>query len=237
MWSAIIILIIVFIYGYQLEKRIRSIEETRGPSYSQRFWIDPSEAILKYDKLGDVLGIKSIKEGKSYDKWTKEDKDKWNKNYSKDFFNDISLHITYLQSENAYFVKAGSNSPYFSYRDSTNNYVYSKIIAGDKDGFKNNIEFVVYDRLMKDKEGKYHWVITPCIKFSDGAFKGKSDFINLCDFPIFSADRSDEFVRKFGFEVKRSGGDDFYEDDFGEHHSILTEVEYKKNGVIFRYFY
>ena len=92
--------------------------------------------------------------------------------------------------------------------------------------------------MIKHDQGKYSWVLTPCLKYRDEKIiGGKREFTALCDFPLFRTDLTDEEVKKLGFEVERRGGDDIYEDSFGEKHSIPTEIKYKRNGVEIRYVY
>lgn len=242
MWLTLLIAVVLGYYIYKLEKRVRSIEETRGPEYSHRFSINVFDAILKHDKFGKIAGIKSANDGKDYKDWTKEDKIKWEKDKKlREMLWPSSLvSLNYLVSENAYFVSTNKNNPNFIHRDSNCNLLYSDIVIGDKDGFKDHIEFSIYERLIKYDEGKYGWVLTPCLQYRDDHIldiNKSHTFTTLCDFPLFRTDLSDEEAKKLGFEVERRGGDDIYEDSFGEIQSIPTEIKFKKNGVEIRYVY
>ena len=70
---------IIYQYIYQVERRVRSIESTRGPGYSNRFTVFASDAILKNKKFGELTDIKSIIESKEFKNWSKQDKDRWDK--------------------------------------------------------------------------------------------------------------------------------------------------------------
>ncbi len=146
--------------------------------------------------------------------------------------------MTYLPGENCYFVTTYKNFPSLSPRDSTSNLLYSAIVVGDENGFEDHIELNIYERFLKCAQGQYEWVITPCLDYRDDKIiGGKRDFQILCDFPHFKENKDNDQMKQLGFEVERHGGDDFYEDSFGENHSIPTKVKYKKNGVEIRYVY
>jgi|SRR3989344_1458411 len=237
MWLTIFVAVILGYYVYQLEKRLRSIEETRGPGYSHWFSINASEALSKNKKFMEMIEIKSGAEGKDYDEWTKAEKDKWGK-YPEELMNRLRVTVTYLASENAYFVSTFQGTPRIIHRDDikTNGLIYSAVVAGDEQGIKTNMEFDIYERLLH-KGDRREWVITPCIRYNEGIFKYDTNkFEALCDFPHFSEKKDDE-LEKLGFKIEREGGDDIYEDPFGEKHSIPTEIKYKKNGVEIRYVY
>lgn len=238
MWLTILLALILGYYIYQVEKRVGSIEETRGPGYSHWFSVNVLDAVLKHKKFGEITGIKSASDGKAYKDWSKADKDRWHKNFAEKIADKTRVTINYLQPENAYFVRTYKTNPTIAQRDSNTNLLYSAIVVGDEDGFKDNIDFSIYERLIKYDKGNYGWVLTPCLEYQDGKiFDGKREFTALCDFPLFRTDLTDEEVKKLGFEVERRGGDDIYEDSFGEKHSIPTEIMYKKNGVEIRYVY
>jgi hypothetical protein len=243
MWLTIIIAVVLGYYIYQqLDKRLRAIEETRGPEYSHRFSVIALDAVLKHKKFGEISGIKSASEGKDYKDWSKEDKSKWEKDKKlrETLWNRINVNLTYLVSENAYFVSTYKNNPTIVHRDSNTNLLYSAIVVGDEDGLKDHIEFLIYERLIKYDQGKYGWVLTPCLQYRDDHIfdvNKNHSFTSLCDFPLFRTDLKDEEIKKLGFEIERNGGDDIYEDSFGEKHSIPTEIKYKKNGVEIRYVY
>lgn len=238
MWLTLLVAVILGYYIYQVEKRVRSVEETRGPGYSHWFSVNVLDAVINHKKFGELTGIKGASEGKEYKDWSKADKDHWHKNFAEKVADKTRVTINYLQSENAYFVRTYKSNPSIVQRDSNTNLLYSAIVVGDEDGFKDHIEFLIYERLIKHDQGKYSWVLTPCLQYRDEKIiGGKHEFTPLCDFPLFRTDLNDEEVKKLGFKIDRQGGDDIYEDSFGEKHSIPTVIEYKKNGVEIRYVY
>lgn len=232
-------ILIIAILGYwifQLEKRLRSIEGTRGPGFSHNFSISCTRAIFAHKKFGEITGIKSASLGKEFKDWSKSDKERWDKMYREKIGDKTNISVRYLQSENSYFVKTYKTSPIIISRGNNPELLYSTIVVGDEDGFGERIELLIYERLVKDTQGKYFYVLSPCLQYSDGLISSKKEFfITLCDFPLFKPDISDDEMRKLGFEVKRQGGDDWYEDSFGTNHSIPLIVEYTKNGVEIRY--
>jgi len=241
MWLTIIIAVVLGYYIYQqLDKRLRAIEETRGPGYSHWFSVNVLDAVLTHKKFGELTGIKGASEGKEYKDWSKADQDRWHKNFAEKIVDKTRVKINYLQSENTYFVSTHKTNALIIKRDSNTNLLYSAIVVGDEDGFKGNIEFLIYERLIKHDQGKYSWVLTPCLQYRDDHIldiNKSHTFIMLCDFPLFRTDLNDEEIKKMGFEIERNGGDDIYEDSFGEKHSIPTEIKYKKNGVEIGYVY
>jgi len=240
MWLTLLVAVALGYYIYQVEKRVRSIEETRGPGYSHWFSVNAFDAVLKHKKFGELTGIKGASEGKEYTDWSKTDQDRWHKKFAEKIVDKSRVTINYLQSENTYFVRTYKSNPSVVQRDSNTNLLYSAIVVGDEDGFKDHIEFLIYERLIKNDEGKYGWVLTPCLQYRDDHIHdiNKSHtFTILCNFPLFRNDLSDEEIKKLGFEIDRQGGDDIYEDSFGEKHSMRTIIEFKKNGVEIRYVY
>lgn len=238
MWTSIIIAVIFTYFIYQLEKRVKHLEEGKGQGYSHKFSIDASIAFSKNKKFREMVGIKSASEGKEYEDWTKAEKDKWGK-YPEKFRNRLRVSISYLASDNAYYISSFQETPYLIFRNDIATFrpIYSAYIAGDEQGIKANLKFCIYERLIVDEEGKREWVISPCIEYNDGFLNyDKNKFEALCDFPHF-ADKQDEQIKQLGFKIKRDGGDDIYEDPFGETHSLPVDVIYEKHGVEIKYAY
>jgi len=237
MWLTIIVAVVLGYYIYNLEKRIKSLEEVRGPGYSHWFMVNALKAVMNHKKFGEITKIKSAQEGKDFKDWSKADKDRWYK-ISDRIATKSHVKFSYLPGENAYFVNTGKETPYLTHRSGTNNLLYSEIIVGDVDGFKDHITLDIYERLRKGAQGKYEWYLTVCLDYKDEKFfGGKKDFQILCEFPHFRESVEDDELKQLGFEIKRQGGDDIYEDSFGENHAIPTVVEYIKNGVEIRYVY
>jgi hypothetical protein len=238
MWLTILIGIIFFYTLYQFDKRIKTIEQTRGKGYSHWFSVGVQDAIIKHRKFGEITGIKSATEGKNYNEWSKVDKEKWSKMSPKisEQMRKWYVTITYLASEDAYFVNNYKDSPTIIFRKDTTNLLYSSIVVGDKNGFDPNIEFLLYERLIKKENGNSEWVLVPCLQYSGKWLAGEKDFIVLCEFPHF-AEKNENDLKHLGFEIKRSGGDDIYTDQFGKMQGIPTEIKYIKNGAEIRYVY
>ncbi|MEK9179232.1 MAG: hypothetical protein AAB893_02075 [Patescibacteria group bacterium] len=76
MWISILLAIILGYFIYQQGKRLRALEEVRGPGYVHRFNINAIDAIMKHKMFGHITGIKSASEGKEFKDWTKADIDK-----------------------------------------------------------------------------------------------------------------------------------------------------------------
>ena len=238
MWLTIIVLAILGYYIYFLEKRLRLIEETRGPNFSHWFSVDINETLSKNKLFLKMMGIKSGADGKDYDKWTKEEKNMWDK-FPDDLSDRLHVNIMYLVSENAYFISTFNGVPRMVLREDigTSGLIYSTVVAGDKDRVKEYLEFEIYERLISNDQGKKEWVITPCINYKEGIFKfDNNKFEVICDFPHFS-EKKDKDLENLGFEVKREGGGDIYEDPFGEKHSLPMEIKYIKNGTEIGYVY
>ena len=241
MWFTIIIGIVIAYYAFhQLDKRLHRLEEVRGPGYSHWFSVNAIDAVIKHKKFGEITGIKSASEGKEFKDWPKADKDKWFKLYAEKATNRSYVLFNYLASENAYFVKTfkTNSPPSIIHRDGTSNLLYSATIIGNDDGFEPHIELLVYERLVKGAQGKYEWVLVPCLQYRDEHIHSeKHEFSILCEFPHFREQREDEELKQLGFKVERSGGDDVYKDAFGQMQSISTEITYEKNDVEIRYVY
>jgi len=227
MWNYITGLVVIYVFIQLVEKILNIFRKNYGSSQSHRFSIDANFALIKNKKFLEMIGIKSGAEGKEYDSWTKTEKEKWD-NFALNG-GPQTVDITYLSSENSYYISSGISSGYFFLRDNENQIIYSKIIAGDKDGLDENIEFGIYE-----KSGGFmkHNAIVPFFRYSKRNDDTGGDFIPLCEFPNLPL-MSDSKYMKLGFEVNRSGGNDWYEDDFKDGHAIPVSKTYKKNGVMF----
>lgn len=236
MWIYLIVGGILIYSIYRLEKRVKTLEELRGPEYSHWFSIDCAVALSDNIKFREMLGIKSVSLGKDYEKWPKEEKTKWGK-YPTKFTDRLKVKFTYLASENAYLISPRNGIPTLIHRDELkSSLLYSAIVAGDEDGLKPHIEFDIYERFVDSQSGR-RWYLIPCLTYNDEIFEyEKRKFEVLCDFPHMGQKNEDE-LKKLGFEIQKDGGNDIYEDSFGEKHAIPTVVKFKKNGVEFTYVY
>jgi len=241
MWLTVLIAILLVYLLYRLERRIITLEELRGPGVSQQFFINAVGSLNNNKKFGEIIGIESLSEGKSHKYWTNKEKEKWSK-YPSNFTNRLKVRISYLASENAYYVNPFEGSPSIIQRNaiSTTNLLYSAMIAGDEDGIKPSVSFDIYERLIYSSQGDSYWVISACLSYDAGWAKyEKNEFKTLCDFPhLFKSKiEEEEKIKKMGFKIERTDQRDIYEDPFGEKHPIPVIVKYKKNGVEIQYTY
>lgn len=233
----IILVIVLFSYAWNIEKRLKKLGQLQGPGYSDQFSVSAYRAILKNKKYGELVGIKSIAEGKDFKDWSKHDKDKWEKEWlpkSNKRLNGVSF--SYLSSENAYFIKSVQGD-YIKFRD-LDELLYSAVVAGDEDFFQPHIDLKVYERRVNGI-----WMLTVCLEYDaeDFSNKDKNEFITLCEFPLahLGSAFTDEQIKKLGFEVERRGADTmiepWYKDPFGETKYYTDHVTYKRNGVEIHY--
>lgn len=228
MWTLISV-IIFFILIYTLDRRIKKLEEARGRGFSWAFNIDGLEAVLQNEMFGRITGIKSAEEGKPYKHWTEAEKNIWHKKYQEEMASKTQVRLTYLVSEDAFFVKGKEGSTIVLHDVLGNSYIYSANVIGDKDEVEDYLEFGLMDRIKKDS-GTYQRVITGYLKEHKGIME-KGEFKILFDFPFNRNDMRDEDFKSLGYEVEHMGGDDIYQDDFGETHSLLRLTTLKKNGA------
>ncbi len=178
-------------------------------------------SLFSYTKFGDLTGIKSAKEGKEWEDWSKPDRAKWWKN-SKKIISKTFMSLTYLSSENLYFVKTNEDSFFTARENYKNDLIHRYTVVGDFEGFKPRIDFLLYQRYKNDKED----VLVPCLKYiEEDLNEERNHFKPLCEIPNFYEHPDFD---KYGFERKDDSGD--YTDDFGEKASSFHSV-HKKNGV------
>lgn len=186
---------------------------------------DIHEATFSHKKFGELTGIKSAIEGKDYEHWTSNDKKKWDKIASSPKYKKSRVTLTYLPSEDAYYVNNWVDSQYIAFCEDSNNCIYSAVVLGDENSDKPYLEFLLYERNSK---------IVPCLKYRKGKYAFKKEditFETLCEFPPFLMFNKDKRLKKLGFELKKYGGDDVYTDDFGNNRLTTIDNWYNKNGV------
>ncbi len=234
MWlTTVIVIVIAGYFYYQIDRRIKNLEKERNSGYSYSMSIDAVQSVLKFDKFGELCGIASATEGKEFKDWTKTDKDKLKSSNSdfRKFRLRSRVNLTYLSSENAYFINSYQGCGII-FRDQTTNLLYSATVAGDDDGLENHILFSIYEKLVKSPQGIYEWMLLPCLEYRDEDNSNeKNKFITLCEFPHFARNIDDDDFRNLGFIVDRREGLDFFKNVFGEEEVLPTIIKYKKNGV------
>lgn len=230
----IISIILFFIVIYTLDKRIKRLEETRGRGYSHSFNVNVLQSILQNEMFGKLAKIKSAEEGKNYKDWSEEDKDKWHKIYQKDVVEKIYVRLTYLSSEDAFAIKVGNNFG-IQLPSYGKDYVYSTSVVGDDGSFEDYLGFSLVRRNIKDHTDKYIHVLSGYLEEHFEDLDKKSKMQLLFDFPFNRQDLNDDYLKGLGFEVERKGGDDIYEDSFGETQATPTMLSFKKNGAEISY--
>lgn len=241
-WLTFLIVALILWESYKNDKRLKKLEENRGLIYSQSFVIDVLGDVLSNPMLGSIMNIKSSQAGKPFEDWTENDKTKWHKSKDIKTIADRSkLRLVYLASEDGYLVSSSGKILYFVLPDISHRYLYSQIITGDEDGFKDHLEFNLVERHIYNKKNEYTIVISGYLQAKhEGSIFKKPVTTFLFDFPIYNYKKGrpkEEDFKEFGFEIERSGGDDVYDDVFGESHSISTSVKFKKNGSEISFFY
>ncbi|RJQ27953.1 hypothetical protein C4577_00370 [Candidatus Parcubacteria bacterium] len=227
-WTLISV-ILFFIFFYALDRRIKRIEEARGRGFSWAFNIDALESVLQSEMFGRITGIKSAEKGRPYKEWTEAEKNIWHKKYHETIAPKTQVRLTYLVSEDAFFVK-GKDAPSVVLHDVLgSSYIYTINVIGDKNEIESYLEFGLTDRIKKDK-GIYQRVITGYLKEHKGISE-TGDFKVLFDLPFTRNNMSDEDFKSLGYDIEHMGGDDIYQDDFGETHSLLRITTLKKNGA------
>ena len=209
--------------------RVWRIEITRGKNIN----VDVYTAVFSHKKFGEITGIKSATEGKKWDDWSNKEKGKWEEIKDKDKqFIKSEVNLTYLASENAYFVRNKIDNPYIAVRNEGDiSLIYSEVVVGDKTRHSPYLEFLLYERLIKGE-----WKLVPCIRYKKNYmdYEKKDEIFDiLCEFPAFKRFRRDKHLKKLGFDVSSYGGDDVYTDAFGIDHLVPKESTYHKNGASF----
>lgn len=208
-------------YVFGLKKRIETLESQRGAGASFNYSIRALHAIMNHPKFAELIKLPSALKGKPFSAWTKEDKEKW---FRSPVQNKSFINILYLPGEDMYVVEPSKQVPRIVYKDE--GVIYNTVVLGDEDQIKERLELTVYSRI---KRGVSY--LTVALSYHEGVI-GKEEFEILCELPVVPQ-LDDDSLRQLGFTVKRSGGDDFYEDSFGETQSTAMYLEIKKNGVEF----
>ena len=238
MWVTILVIaIILYYFYYKLEKRVNFLEKSKGPGYSVRFRIDAHNAVIKHKMLGKLTNIQSAIKGKDYSSWTETEKSKLRKIYKKSFDKSI-VDITYLASENAYFINDGHKTN-IVLRDEISTLIYSSFVIGDENTIESPvIEFSVYERLVKEGKNNYKWVLAPCLEYRENMLdlEKKNDQIDiLFEFPLYE-NHDEQKMKQLGFKVTTNK--DYPEgckDIFGKEFAFTQSI-YEKNGVELKYF-
>lgn len=229
-------IIFVVIVIYVLSKRVKNLEQSRGRGYSQSFSINTLDAVSTNRMFGKLSKIKSSEEEKPYKEWVESERNKWHKEFSSEVEGKVSINITYLASEEAFYIKT-KNEFGFLLPLLGRSYLYNACLIGEDSYSEDHLEFGIADRIVDYREGKIR-VITGYLQehYKHEFEKDNKDKLHiLFDFPFERIDMTDDDYKSLGFEVDRKGGDDIYTDIFGETHGIPLRLTYKKNGAKISY--
>lgn len=222
-----ILFVILFLYTRRIKTDLLD-HKTKSDSENAYFWtIDASQAIIEHDGFSKITKLKSALPGVAFKNWSSSDKQIWESKYLRSVMDKSFLKLQYMPNDDVYFVRtAGATLPYIATRSHFgNDLLYSEIVLGDTNGFKENIELLVYERWL---DGLPY--ISVGLKHADTGLE--YNFNELALLPTFLG-VPDEQYEADGFTVKREGGDDFYTDLFGAQTATPTEVSYFKNGIRF----
>src|SRR3989338_1761464 len=168
MWVTILVIaIILYYFYYKLEKRVNFLEKSKGPGYSVRFRIDAHNAVIKHKMLGKLTNIQSAIKGKDYSSWTETEKSKLRKIYKKSLDKSI-VDITYLASENAYFINDGHKTN-IVLRDEISTLIYSSFVIGDENTIESPVfEFPLYENHDEQKMKQLGFKVTTNKDYPEG---------------------------------------------------------------------
>jgi hypothetical protein len=222
-WILTIIVVGLVIYVANLKQKVVAIESQRTGAASFRYTINALDAVMAHPKFTRFVKIRDAASGKLFKDWSKEDKAKWHK-VAKPIIDSSWLAIRYLPAEDIYSVTPSDGK--VGLVDKDDGLIYSTVVLGDKDGYEERLELRYYSRL---KGGVSY--LTVALAYCKEML-GEDDFTVLCDMPVIPA-VNDDVLNELGFKVKRSGGDDFYEDDFGDNQTSPAWIDIEKNNVKF----
>lgn len=196
----------------------------KGVPHSFSLSIDANHAVLSYDKFAKLSGISKASQGEKWRDWSKPDKAIWQSKLRKQVGHNFYISINYLAGENSFFVRPQKESPYISDMQDKER-IYQATIAGEF--MSEEVQLRIYSRVI-DKQA---WFLTVALYWTNGEINDqKEDFVILCDFPLFAA-RTDENLKKLGFEIKEYDSVDGYTDEFGDYAYYSSLSNYSKNGV------
>ncbi|HEX6977629.1 MAG TPA: hypothetical protein VF185_04750 [Patescibacteria group bacterium] len=229
-WTIVIFAVIVFYFIYQIDKRLKKIEESKGLGYSHWFSINAQDAIIHRPKFLQESKLKTSTIEKDYKDWSKEDKDKFGKFIQKNLGNKGWVRVTYLTNEDGFFIKDSQGKTDFQLRGLGSKNLFTEIILGDENDFNSDfLEFSLDVKIEKDDKGQFRDFIIGYLEERYSQLGKKAKVQVLFKFPYNSIDLKIDDYKNFGFEVEQQGGDDIYEDSLGETKSIPTIIYFKKN--------
>ena len=239
-----IILIIIGITYFTLEKKIRKLEDkTSGDNiapFSQKLYFDLHRCIIHSSQVLSSAKVTKEEIDKDYDKWTKAFRTKWQgffkDNNSQLNRKDTNFSLTYLTSDNMFIIEGASSTSILPNRTTPNNTrLWDRTLRyypnKDKDLREEELRLEV-DLREDDNNGKTTCLVTVGIRKFENKPLGKSTYTKLLDFP-FSHPYTKEIIsndelNKYGFQTKDPSP--WYDkDDFGKitAHQWDTEIKYE----------
>lgn len=255
--SSIAIVVIFYILAFYIENNIKKIKNNEEkieklqkdiisievdhdyPVSTQRFTLDATQAVLSNKMFGELSGIKSAIEGKPYEKWTSAEKQKWTNKYHDVIAKKTRLAITYLSSEDTYFINNAENGLNIITPRNGARYLYSTSLFEDKTEMeeKDNLEFGVIERIRDNLKRERQRVLTVYLVEKRGMFGRSAEPKDvLMELPLDKNKTGEDDLKTLGIEVHRSEGD-VYQDQFGEWDKGIDFVECKKNNVTISFMY
>jgi len=235
-WIAIIILIaFIFWVESKFQKVNQELHELKGLTYSFSISIQSEIAVSRSKIYGRISGIKSAIEGKSFDKWSKSDIQKWRKFQKKhgSLSEKTRIGLKYLSTEDAFFINDGNGLHIVLKRWLGKTSIHSSEIIGDASESKfPALRFEIRDRKIEKSNSIYH-VLTGTLKEFRKEMKD-GEFEILFNFPYAKIGYAEKHLttkdyKLFGFKEKK-GTPWFDKDDFGEYESsFFDEITTYKN--------
>lgn len=226
MYINIFLFLLLLYFLYQLDKRLRSLEEKKVIGESQSFLIDAHQSVLYFKPFGKITGLKEIEAGVKENKLSDKELDKFGGLLRDGLHRKLQMRITYLASENAFYIQHAETSGLVLINEVSQ--IFNTIICGDFEGINANVSFGIMHRVT-EFNGVREPVISGYLREDTGNFKKEGKFLSLFDLP-FSSYRDMEYYKQLGFKAEEDDSD-FYTDYFGDSRVLSSTVTLSKNGV------
>lgn len=213
---------------FDINKKFEALVESRGMGRTYSFNVEFKEAVYKHPMFIKAAKIKPSLDIDSYSKWPKAEQSKFGDFIAKHVENKTWFRLTYLSSEDAFFIKNSNEQTDFVKLDWGPQVLTTELILGDNDKiFEDKLEI----GLMVQKNILYGY-----INQDFGEMGKESNNKVLFRFPFTTQEGSLEGLKDYGFDVKQDWGDDVFENALGEMQSIPTRYELKQNDCVITIF-
>lgn len=191
--------------------------------------IDATNAVLRHPKFASLSGISKVSQGKRFQDWAKIDQQKYQAKLRSTVGHHFFVGMTYLSSENMFFVRPQKVNPYLSNLGHKAR-IYQQTVAGEDYGEKVELRF--YIRSIES----LGWCITVAIWYDNDKFGDdkRENLRILCDFPLVATqggNQHDELLQQYGFKVERYDNIDGFTDEFGDYEYGNSSTTVSKNDV------